>query len=96
MTVAATSAPQERRYISPMDVDPAEIAYIPTTGVGRLHETPMVAATDEGLSGYGRLVESTGGCPSISRGSLAAAWPCPCPALKTWSALAEASPRLMR
>ena len=39
-----------------MDFDPAEIAYVPTTGVRRAHEAPLVAASDESLEGYGRLV----------------------------------------
>ncbi|HLJ21848.1 MAG TPA: ureidoglycolate lyase [Stellaceae bacterium] len=40
-----------------MDIDLATIAYVPTTGVRRVHETPVVAATDESLRGYGRLVD---------------------------------------
>jgi hypothetical protein len=39
-----------------MQLDPGEIAYAPTTGVRRTHETPLVAATDENLQGYGCLV----------------------------------------
>jgi ureidoglycolate lyase len=35
----------------------SEIAYVPTTGVRRAHETPLVAATDETLKGYGCLVD---------------------------------------
>ena len=42
-----------------MDFDPKEIAYIPSTGVRRLHETPLVAASDEVLKGYGRPVETS-------------------------------------
>jgi len=34
-----------------------ELAYVPTTGVRRTHETPLVAATDASLEGYGRLVD---------------------------------------
>ena len=34
-----------------MDFDTAEIAYIPTTGVRRVHETPLIAATNESLKG---------------------------------------------
>ena len=41
-----------------MDFDPKEIAYIPTTGMRRVHETPLVAASDESLKGYGCLVET--------------------------------------
>ena len=40
-----------------MDFDLTEIAYIPTTGVRRVHETPLVVASDEALKGYGCLVE---------------------------------------
>jgi hypothetical protein len=32
-----------------MHFDPAEIAYVPTTGVRRVHETPLVAASDDTL-----------------------------------------------
>jgi hypothetical protein len=38
------------------DFDTAEIAYIPTTGVARVHDTPLVIASDESLKGYGCLV----------------------------------------
>ena len=40
-----------------MHFDPAEIAYVPTTGVRRVHETPLVAASDNTLQGYGCLVD---------------------------------------
>jgi ureidoglycolate lyase len=40
-----------------MDVDQLEIAYVPTTGVRRAHETPVVVATDASLKGYGCLVD---------------------------------------
>jgi ureidoglycolate lyase len=40
-----------------MDIDLGEIAYLPTTGVRRVHETPLVAATNASLEGYGCLVE---------------------------------------
>jgi ureidoglycolate lyase len=40
-----------------MDIDRANIAYAPSTGVRRVHDTPLVAATAESLAGYGRLVE---------------------------------------
>jgi hypothetical protein len=40
-----------------MGMNLAKIAYVPTTGVTRVHETPLVAASDESLSGYGRLVD---------------------------------------
>ena len=36
--------------------DTADIHYVPTTGVGRVHETPLVTATDATLKGYGCLV----------------------------------------
>ena len=40
-----------------MDIDPAEIAYVPTTGVRRVHETPVIVASDRTLKGYGCLVD---------------------------------------
>jgi hypothetical protein len=40
-----------------MDIDLAKIAYVPTSGVTRVHETPLRAATDKSLRGYGRLVD---------------------------------------
>ncbi|HEX8782036.1 MAG TPA: ureidoglycolate lyase [Steroidobacteraceae bacterium] len=41
-----------------MDIDPQQIAYTPSTGVRRVHETPLVAASAESLAGYGRLVDN--------------------------------------
>jgi len=41
-----------------MQFDPAEIAYVPTTGVRRAHEAPLVAASDDTLQGYGCLVDA--------------------------------------
>jgi ureidoglycolate lyase len=40
-----------------MDIRLDEIAYAPSTGVRRIHETPLVAATPETLEGYGLLVD---------------------------------------
>jgi hypothetical protein len=40
-----------------MKFEPSEIAYLPTTGVRRAHELPLVLATDESLKGYGCLVD---------------------------------------
>ena len=40
-----------------MDIDLREIAYAPTIGVRRMHETPLVAATEASLKGYGCLVD---------------------------------------
>ena len=40
-----------------MDFDVAELAYLPSTGVRRVHETPLVMATDESLAGYGCVVD---------------------------------------
>ena len=39
-----------------IEFDPAEIAYVPTMGVPRMHETPLVTASDDSLTGYGCLV----------------------------------------
>jgi ureidoglycolate lyase len=41
-----------------VDFDPREIAYVPTTGVHKVFETPLVQATAESLKGYGQIVES--------------------------------------
>jgi ureidoglycolate lyase len=41
-----------------MEFDPAEIAYVPTTGVRRVHETPLVIASEDRLAGFGCLVDS--------------------------------------
>jgi ureidoglycolate lyase len=46
-----------------MDIDPSDIAYTPTTGVRRVHETPLVTATAESLEGYGLLVDDPHGFP---------------------------------
>jgi len=40
-----------------MDIDLSDIAYVPSTGVRRVHDTPVVAATTESLAGYGCLVD---------------------------------------
>ena len=40
-----------------MDIDLADIAYPPTTGVRRAYETPVVVASDRSLDGYGCLVD---------------------------------------
>jgi ureidoglycolate lyase len=40
-----------------MDIELAEIAYTPTTGVARYVETPLVEATADALAGYGCLVD---------------------------------------
>ena len=39
-----------------MDIDLDEIAYVPSTGVRRVHDTPLIAATAATLAGYGCLV----------------------------------------
>ena len=40
-----------------MDFDPANIAYMPTTGVRQVHHMPLVIANDESLEGGGCLVD---------------------------------------
>src|SRR5258708_33143678 len=40
-----------------MDIAQWEIAYVPTTGVRRAYETPIVLATEASLKGFGRLVD---------------------------------------
>ncbi len=46
-----------------MDIDLSDIAYVPTTGVRRVHETPLVAASDATLEGYGCLVDDPASFP---------------------------------
>jgi ureidoglycolate lyase len=41
-----------------MDFNLNKIGYTPTTGVRRIHTTPIVVATDVSLKGYGCLVET--------------------------------------
>ncbi len=45
-----------------MDIDPDAIAYIPSTGVRRVHDTPLVVASEASLAGYGRLVDDPQAC----------------------------------
>jgi len=40
-----------------MNIEQSNFAYVPTTGVRRVHETPLLAATDATLKGYGCLVD---------------------------------------
>jgi len=40
-----------------MDFDPADIHYVPTTGVRRAHLAPLVVASAANLEGYGCLVD---------------------------------------
>ena len=40
-----------------MDVATDKIAYVPSTGVRRVHDTPLVTATSASLEGYGLLVQ---------------------------------------
>jgi hypothetical protein len=40
-----------------MNIDLSDLAYTPTTGVRRIHETPVIAATEASLKGYGCLVD---------------------------------------
>lgn len=40
-----------------MDIGAEQFAYVPSSGVRRIHDTPLVAATTESLIGYGRLVD---------------------------------------
>ena len=41
-----------------MDIDLRQIAYTPSTGARRVHETPLIAASADSLAGYGRLVDN--------------------------------------
>lgn len=40
-----------------MDVEDMEFSYRPTIGARAVHETPVVLATEESLTGYGQLVD---------------------------------------
>ena len=40
-----------------MSIDLAELAYVPTTGVRKVHQTPLVIASEDSLKGYGCLVD---------------------------------------
>jgi len=40
-----------------MDISDGQMAYVPSTGVRRIHDTPLVAATAASLAGYGHLVD---------------------------------------
>ena len=40
-----------------MDIASDRIAYTPSTGVRRVHDTPLVPATPASLAGYGLLVD---------------------------------------
>ena len=44
-----------------MDIDPDAIAYVPSTGVRRVHDTPLVVASATTLEGYGCLVDEPRG-----------------------------------
>src|SRR5450432_3073876 len=59
----AANAPVARHNPNPrcrndavLDIAQWEFAYVPTTGVRQAHETPIVAATEVSLKGYGALV----------------------------------------
>jgi ureidoglycolate lyase len=46
-----------------VSIDLEDIAYTPTTGVRRVHEAPLVVATEASLAGYGRLVDAPADFP---------------------------------
>jgi ureidoglycolate lyase len=46
-----------------MDFHQPEIVYIPRTGLPRIHELPLIVATNATLKGYGRLVDDTKNFP---------------------------------
>ena len=41
-----------------MEIDLQQIACRPSIGVRRIHETPLIAASAQSLTGYGRLVDN--------------------------------------
>jgi ureidoglycolate lyase len=44
-------------------IDPGDLSYVPTTGVRRLCEAPLVVAADASLEGYGCLVDDPAAFP---------------------------------
>jgi ureidoglycolate lyase len=46
-----------------MDIDTRSLAYTPSVGVRRVHDTPLVVANDSSLKGYGCLVDDAKGFP---------------------------------
>jgi hypothetical protein len=45
-----------------MDIDTGAIAYIPSTGARRVHDTPLLVASEASLAGYGYLVDDPHAC----------------------------------
>jgi hypothetical protein len=45
-----------------MDISLDALAYTPSTGVRRIHDTPLIAATAASLAGYGNLVDDPKAC----------------------------------
>jgi ureidoglycolate lyase len=45
-----------------MDINPEALAYTPSTGARRIHETPLVTASAATLEGYGLLVDDPQAC----------------------------------
>ncbi len=45
-----------------MDFDTRKLAHAPSTGVRRVHDAPLVVATEESLRGYGYLVDDPHAC----------------------------------
>ena len=45
-----------------MDIDPGALAYVPSTGARRVHEAPLVRASESSLAGYGHLVDDPQAC----------------------------------
>ena len=41
-----------------MDFDSSEVAYTPTTGVDKVFEIPLLAATAENIKEYGHIVDA--------------------------------------
>ena len=57
-TATVTRAPSKAETNgASRDFDPSEICYIPTTGVRKLFETPLVQATPDSVKGYGEIVD---------------------------------------
>jgi ureidoglycolate lyase len=54
---AASSHTEHHLKDSDQEFDPSEVSYIPTTGVRKVFETPLVLATPETIKGYGEIVD---------------------------------------
>jgi ureidoglycolate lyase len=64
----------QEEKINPWISIQAAVAYVPTIGVRRVHETPVVTATNDSLDGYGCLVDEPSTFPIEIRRWPAQGW----------------------